>query len=298
MFELNPLDRSTAILEIIILLLVAAIIGFVTAWLYYRSIYRRKIATLEDEFAAYRASHVPKEDLERTEKALEEMSAARSQLWVELTNARQKITTLEGDLKTAHSERDQARKENLTLSGELAQKNTALLDCQTKLKALEVQVAALLAEAEKLQELSKQCESGLKKADTVIAKLKDELAVCRASQSGGVLPDAPAKKPAKKPAKVSDKKQADLDKVRSHRGTINFARIGEAGEADRDNLKVIKGIGPFIEEKLNALGIYTFAQIANFIDEDVEAVTKAIAFFPGRIQRDDWMKQASELKGK
>ena len=31
----------------------------------------------------------------------------------------------------------------------------------------------------------------------------------------------------------------------------------------KDDLQVIKGIGPFIEEKLNALGITTYRQIAN-----------------------------------
>lgn len=41
--------KTTAALEIIALLLVAAIIGYIIAWLYYRSVYTRIIKTLESE---------------------------------------------------------------------------------------------------------------------------------------------------------------------------------------------------------------------------------------------------------
>ena len=64
---------------------------------------------------------------------------------------------------------------------------------------------------------------------------------------------------------------------------------------ERDNLQDIKGVGPFIEEKLNALGIYTFKQIANMNLEIEEQVNVAIEFFPGRIRRDEWAKQAYDF---
>ena len=64
---------------------------------------------------------------------------------------------------------------------------------------------------------------------------------------------------------------------------------------ERDNLQDIKGVGPFIEEKLNALGIYTFKQIANMNFEIEEQVNVAIEFFPGRIRRDEWAKQAYDF---
>ncbi|MFL2957167.1 MAG: putative Ig domain-containing protein [Candidatus Thalassarchaeaceae archaeon] len=64
---------------------------------------------------------------------------------------------------------------------------------------------------------------------------------------------------------------------------------------ERDNLQEIKGVGPFIEEKLNALGIYTFRQIANMNFEIEEQVNVAIEFFPGRIRRDEWAKQAYDF---
>jgi predicted flap endonuclease-1-like 5' DNA nuclease len=63
----------------------------------------------------------------------------------------------------------------------------------------------------------------------------------------------------------------------------------------KDDLQVIKGIGPFIEEKLNALGITTYRQIANMDAKLETQVNEAIEFFPGRVKRDEWAKQARDL---
>ncbi len=75
-------------------------------------------------------------------------------------------------------------------------------------------------------------------------------------------------------------------------------KIKIATADEKDDLKLINGVGPFIEKKLNNLGIYTFEQISQFDDEFIEQVTDAIQFFPGRIQRDDWVGQAKTLLGK
>jgi predicted flap endonuclease-1-like 5' DNA nuclease len=40
----------------------------------------------------------------------------------------------------------------------------------------------------------------------------------------------------------------------------------------RDNLKVIKGIGPVIESKLNEAGIFTFEQLGNLTTADLESI--------------------------
>jgi len=76
---------------------------------------------------------------------------------------------------------------------------------------------------------------------------------------------------------------------------IDFGRIGIASADAKDDLKLVVGIGPFIEEKLNYLGIYTFKQIANFNEHDIEKVNDAIEFFPGRILRDNWVGQSEQL---
>lgn len=79
---------------------------------------------------------------------------------------------------------------------------------------------------------------------------------------------------------------------------LNFDSFGKAEASQKDDLKKISGVGPFIEEKLNSIGIYTFDQISKFTLEDINTVTELIEFFPGRIERDGWTKQAKDLKNK
>lgn len=62
-----------------------------------------------------------------------------------------------------------------------------------------------------------------------------------------------------------------------------------------DDLKVIKGIGPKFEGDLNSKGIYYYRQIAAWSAADVTMVEGIIDSIPGRIQRDEWVKQAKKL---
>ena len=77
---------------------------------------------------------------------------------------------------------------------------------------------------------------------------------------------------------------------------LNFASFGQADESQKDDLKKISGVGPFIEKKLNSIGIYTFDQISKFTKDDIDTVTQLIQFFPGRIERDNWKDQATKFK--
>lgn len=77
---------------------------------------------------------------------------------------------------------------------------------------------------------------------------------------------------------------------------LDFNTIGIASEEAKDDLKKIEGIGPFIEKKLNGIGIYKYDQLSKLSDKDIEIVTELIEFFPGRIKRDDWKGKAQLLK--
>jgi predicted flap endonuclease-1-like 5' DNA nuclease len=61
-----------------------------------------------------------------------------------------------------------------------------------------------------------------------------------------------------------------------------------------DDLKLISGVGPKLEETLNELGIYHFDQVAKFKKKDIGWVDARLRF-KGRIERDDWMSQAKIL---
>jgi NADH-quinone oxidoreductase subunit E len=62
-----------------------------------------------------------------------------------------------------------------------------------------------------------------------------------------------------------------------------------------DDLKKIKGIGPKFEGDLNAKGIYYFRQIGAWKAADIKMVEEVIDSFPGRIKRDEWVKQGKAL---
>ena len=99
-----------------------------------------------------------------------------------------------------------------------------------------------------------------------------------------------AEKPAPMVAQSSE--AAVLSRIASRAGELNFNRIGRAVASDADDLKDIVGVGPFLERKLHSLGIYTFRQISNFAKEDIDKVNEIIEFFPGRIERDNWVGQS------
>jgi NADH-quinone oxidoreductase subunit E len=61
-----------------------------------------------------------------------------------------------------------------------------------------------------------------------------------------------------------------------------------------DDLKMISGVGPKIEVTLNGLGVYKFEQIAKWKKAEREWVDTYLKF-SGRIERDDWVKQAKAL---
>ncbi len=73
------------------------------------------------------------------------------------------------------------------------------------------------------------------------------------------------------------------------------APVLETTEQGKDNLTLIEGIGPFIEQKLNDIGIFSYEQISQFDDTQIEEVTRQIQFFEGRIKKDDWVGQAESL---
>ena len=64
--------------------------------------------------------------------------------------------------------------------------------------------------------------------------------------------------------------------------------------APPDDLKLISGVGPKIEGILHGLGIYTYGQVAGWQENERKWVDGYLNF-KGRIDRDDWVRQAKAL---
>ena len=115
-------------------------------------------------------------------------------------------------------------------------------------------------------------------AVAVVEKLKSdaEVAAAAASEPAPVSKAAP-KAPATALEPEDFRRPAEIEKPESP-----------------DDLKLISGVGPKLEQVLNGLGIWTFAQIAGWQPEEVAWVDDYLQF-KGRIDRDDWIAQAGAL---
>ena len=79
-----------------------------------------------------------------------------------------------------------------------------------------------------------------------------------------------------------------------------LASIGtfDAATQTADDLKKVKGIGPKMEQTLNQIGIFTFAQVSKMTKKEYDMLDSLTNAFPGRAQRDDWAGQAQKLNNK
>lgn len=125
--------------------------------------------------------------------------------------------------------------------------------------------------------------------------LETEIIALRVLQSEMATEDRDLKTELKNISNELAEKDVILTRIAQRKHLLDYTSFGKAEKEDRDDLKVISGIGPFIEERLNALDIYTFEQISKLTAHDIETVTEAVEFFPGRIDRDHWVDQAKNL---
>ncbi|WP_120635906.1 NADH-quinone oxidoreductase subunit E [Ruegeria sp. EL01] len=92
-----------------------------------------------------------------------------------------------------------------------------------------------------------------------------------------------------KPAKTKKAEAKPAEVKEDQPETLTGARGGAP-----DDLKLLKGVGPKLEQTLNELGFYHFDQIAAWTDGHVAWVDARLKF-KGRIERDGWIEQASKL---
>lgn len=100
-----------------------------------------------------------------------------------------------------------------------------------------------------------------------------------------------APKKAAPKAKAEEKKPAPK-KEAAPKAEKKAAPKKAAAKDGADDLKRISGVGPALEKKLHGFGITTFAQIAAWTPEEIADFDDKLSF-KGRIERDEWLKQAA-----
>ena len=220
MFGLDPLSRSVAIVEMLLLLLLAAVVG----WIIARLLLNSRVQALQSQLADREA------DLEKCRRT--------------------KVNTFKASPISARPE---------PIPVPVAPVHNVPVAIAPVVDVAEVVAAPVVA------------------APVVAAPVVAAPVV--------VMPVAAV-------APVGSSEDAVLNRIASRANEINFDRIGLATAAEADDLKEIVGVGPFLERKLHSLGIYTFRQVGNFLKEDIDKVNEIIEFFPGRIERDNWVGQS------
>ena len=131
-----------------------------------------------------------------------------------------------------------------------------------------------------------------------LEKLLDDLAAGRTPKSGPQidrqfaapvggpttlqdLPFAPAAAVLEAEAPVSDE----------HKPTL----LTEARAGQPDDLKLIWGVGPKLEEMLHKMGVFHFDQVAVWTEMNLKWVDQNLGAFRGRAVRDKWIEQAQKL---
>ena len=298
---LSAQTKSGATLEILSLLLVAAIIGYVTAWLFYKSVYEKRIKAVESD------KHELNNRIVNLDAEIFNLKKNLDEKDIEIGHHVLEIKALKALHAEAVHETDDMTLKNKRTEQLLYEKDEALVNIAQRKHLLDYKSfgTATLAEKDDLKMISgigPFIEERLHALDIFtfeqISKFtaQDINTINDAIEyfSGRIERDewvAQAKE-----LVHSYELRTDLFKrIGERKEHIYYDRIGIAHKDEADDLTIISGIGGWIKEKLNALDIYTFLQISKFTKEDVHTVTEVIEYFPGRIERDEWILQAQEL---
>lgn len=139
----------------------------------------------------------------------------------------------------------------------------------------------------------KQLWAGLKKYSAAGVTAAVAAPVAAAALAMPEAKPAVAKTPVRKAAtRKAPERKAKPSKPKAKKPAGPRRLSKPQGKAD--DLKLISGVGPKLEKTLNGLGFWHFAQIADWKRADVKIVDDELSF-KGRIDRDDWIRQAKAL---
>lgn len=113
--------------------------------------------------------------------------------------------------------------------------------------------------------------------------------------AAAVAAAAPAKKAA--PKKAAPKAEPKEEAPAAEAPAVDAskpANLLDAPKGEADDLTKISGVGPKLNDKLNDNGVYHFWQIAEWGPAEIAFMDDQLSF-KGRIERDEWIKQATEF---
>jgi predicted flap endonuclease-1-like 5' DNA nuclease len=299
MVILQTQSTAGAALEIIIMLLGAAIIGVLTTYFYMKSKYQKIINSLEAKL----------NEAQRENSRLNSELDAKNDQYQNLEKKYEELLKKEENLKKAASKGRASNKKLKETEEELKEREELLKRISERKHMMDYARIGTARSEDKddlkmISGIGPHIEEQLHALDIFtfeqISKFeKEDIAAVREALDyfpGRIERDEWVAQ-AKELVYTGGEKSEVLENIASRKNRINYDRIGIAHKEDAQDLTAIDGIGGWIQEKLYALDIFTYKQIARLSEEDINSLTEVIEFFPGRIERDEWVKQAKELAG-
>ncbi|MEZ4857642.1 MAG: hypothetical protein R2781_02415 [Flavobacteriaceae bacterium] len=147
-----------------------------------------------------------------------------------------------------------------------------------------------------LNKISKLSASNISDIETIFTEIKPKIVEVVKQTQQETINQNKEESFAKSAEDIVAKARTSYITYTKNKPELNFENFGYGSKENKDDLTQINGIGPYIEQRLNEIGIYNYDQISRFKDEDIRVLTELIDFFPGRIERDNWIAQAQSLK--
>ena len=95
--------------------------------------------------------------------------------------------------------------------------------------------------------------------------------------------------------KAANARIAELERHEHPIGAGTATAVAGAAAGRRDDLSLIRGIGPHEEVRLNEAGIHGYRDITAMSAEQEAALEARLGYQPGRITREQWRDQAELL---
>ena len=239
-----------------------------------------------------------------------ELSLAIQEAFQKRDQLQRDIKDIRANLETAVNERDQLVSSMQSLDDAedlLRQKDARIEKLESELKNWQDRLPPLIGRFRQRNEEAEQLEVELAEAQKQILELEKAEDTSAANETRIEPVDDPdqitdGREACNDPAEDDGPASADDDAVdeRTVAQTSHERPEEDDGELpsprdNRDDLKMIKGVGPAIEKTLNEMGIFHFRQIADMSEYDIDRVARRLKGFHSRIYREDWIGQARAI---
>lgn len=246
--------------------------------------------------------------LELEQKASESVDKS-----ADLVRIRSRVATLESELGEANSRAEDADKlqrrvtdlQNMLKGSEVKVTKERLIEAEAQLRIANNRVAEQQQTITRLQIDSGDSNDAIASFDSKDgAHLESQATLSVRRQRGAGLAGADVERSKEqangrsangpcldaKPTEDS----ASTGETRLPAWHAGVTRFGTPAARHKDDLKVIRGIGPVLEKTLNEAEIQTWDQLAALQKDEVQLIEQSMDF-PGRMTREKWVEQAAEL---